>query len=221
MCEDSCSIESQKSLLEEYACDQGFGNCQFFVDDWYTGTNYDRPDFQRLIRLVESGDVGIIIVKDLSRLGREYLQTGYYTEVAFSRGKMSRALNQLMVVFWYRGFQNMFLTYTPKLAPALDFFTATLEFVKIELDNAYFEISLKEASESKLWSKKILHASRLSALYENLKKDYPLNTVISFYSKNGYMTGVLEKILGIKGSREVVARYELSRIGTYSDLPIL
>ena len=81
--EDSCSIVSQKSLLEKYASDQSFGNCQFFVDDGYTGTNYDRPDFQRLIHLVESEDVGIIIVKDLSRLGREYLQTGYYTEVAF------------------------------------------------------------------------------------------------------------------------------------------
>ena len=81
--EDSCSIVSQKSLLEKYANDQGFGNCQFFVDDGYTGTNYDRPDFKRLIGLVDSGDIGIIIVKDLSRLGREYLQTGYYTEVVF------------------------------------------------------------------------------------------------------------------------------------------
>lgn len=81
--EDSCSIVSQKSLLEKYAKEQGFDNCQFFVDDGYTGTNYDRPDFQRLIRLVDSGDIGIIVVKDLSRLGREYLQTGYYTEVVF------------------------------------------------------------------------------------------------------------------------------------------
>ena len=80
---DSMSIQTQKAMLERYAKEQGFTNCQFFVDDGYSGTNYNRPDFQRLISLVEEGKVAVIIVKDLSRLGRNYLQTGYYREVVF------------------------------------------------------------------------------------------------------------------------------------------
>ena len=80
---DSMSIQTQKAMLERYAREQGFTNCQFFVDDGYSGTNYNRPDFQRLIGMVEEGKVAVIIVKDLSRLGRNYLQTGYYREVVF------------------------------------------------------------------------------------------------------------------------------------------
>ena len=80
---DSMSIQTQKAMLERYAADQGFANCSFFVDDGYSGTNYNRPDFQRLLALVEEGKVGTIIVKDLSRLGRDYLQTGYYRDVVF------------------------------------------------------------------------------------------------------------------------------------------
>ena len=80
--DDEC-IQTQKAMLERYAREQGFTNCQFFVDDGYSGTNYNRPDFQRLIGMVEEGKVAVIIVKDLSRLGRNYLQTGYYREVVF------------------------------------------------------------------------------------------------------------------------------------------
>lgn len=80
---DSVSIQTQKTMLTQYAKEQGFSNCEFFVDDGYSGTNYNRPDFQRMLRLVEDGRVAVICVKDLSRLGRDYLQTGYYTEVIF------------------------------------------------------------------------------------------------------------------------------------------
>lgn len=80
---DSMSIQTQKTMLTQYAKGQGFPNCQFFVDDGYSGTNYNRPDFQRMLGLVEEGKVAVICVKDLSRLGRDYLQTGYYTEVIF------------------------------------------------------------------------------------------------------------------------------------------
>lgn len=82
-CTESSSIQSQKAILGQYAKDHGFTDCEFFVDDGYSGTNYDRPDFQRMIGLVEQGAVGTIIVKDLSRLGRNYLETGRYTEVIF------------------------------------------------------------------------------------------------------------------------------------------
>ena len=80
---DSNSIKNQKAILQKYANDNGFTNTSFFVDDGYSGTNFDRPDWQRLIALVEDGGVSTIIVKDMSRLGRDYLKVGYYTEVLF------------------------------------------------------------------------------------------------------------------------------------------
>jgi len=80
---DSNSIKNQKAILQKYADDNGFGNTQFFVDDGYSGTNFDRPDWQRLMALAEDGGIGTIIVKDMSRFGRDYLKVGYYTEVLF------------------------------------------------------------------------------------------------------------------------------------------
>ena len=80
---DSNSIINQKAILQKYADDNGFGNTLFFVDDGYSGTNFDRPDWQRLIALAEEGKIGAVIVKDMSRLGRDYLKVGYYTEVFF------------------------------------------------------------------------------------------------------------------------------------------
>ena len=80
---DSNSIRNQKAILEKYAVDNGFRNREFFVDDGYSGTNFDRPDWQRLIAKAERGQVGTVIVKDMSRLGRNYLRVGYYTEMFF------------------------------------------------------------------------------------------------------------------------------------------
>jgi site-specific DNA recombinase len=80
---DSNSIKNQKSILQKYADDSGFANTEFFVDDGYSGTNFDRPDWQRLLSQVEEGNIGTVIVKDMSRLGRDYLKVGYYTEVLF------------------------------------------------------------------------------------------------------------------------------------------
>ena len=80
---DSMSIQNQKALLSQYAKDNGLGSVEFYVDDGYSGTNFERPDFKRMISDIESGRIGAVIVKDLSRLGREYLQTGYYTEIYF------------------------------------------------------------------------------------------------------------------------------------------
>ena len=80
---DSNSIRNQKAILQKYADDGGFTNTSFFVDDGYSGTNFDRPDWQRLMGLVDEGKVGTIIVKDMSRLGRDYLKVGMYTEMIF------------------------------------------------------------------------------------------------------------------------------------------
>lgn len=80
---DSNSIKNQKSILQKYAEDNGFRNIKFFVDDGYSGTTFERPDFQRMIAEMDEGNIATIIVKDMSRLGRDYLKVGYYTEVAF------------------------------------------------------------------------------------------------------------------------------------------
>ena len=80
---DSNSIRNQKTMLEEYAAKNGFKNIVHFSDDGYSGGTFERPDWKRLIGEIEAGNVAVIISKDLSRIGRAYLQTGYYTEVFF------------------------------------------------------------------------------------------------------------------------------------------
>ena len=80
---DSNSIVNQKKLLSKYAKDHHFPNPKFYVDDGYTGTNFNRPGFQEMIGDIEAGYVTTVIVKDMSRLGRNYLQVGYYTDTFF------------------------------------------------------------------------------------------------------------------------------------------
>ncbi len=80
---ESNSIQNQRILLQKYADDHGFTNIRFFVDDGYTGTNFSRPAMQEMLSLVEAGQVGTVIVKDMSRFGRDYLQVGHYTEIVF------------------------------------------------------------------------------------------------------------------------------------------
>ena len=80
---ESNSIVNQKAILKKYADDQNFPNTMYFVDDGYSGTNFNRPDWQRLIGMINEDKIGIIIVKDMSRLGRDYLQVGMYTEMLF------------------------------------------------------------------------------------------------------------------------------------------
>ena len=78
---DSNSIKNQRQLLSEYAERNGFENVHHFQDDGYSGTNFDRPGWQAMIELVERGEVGTIILKDSSRMGRDYLRTGLYREM--------------------------------------------------------------------------------------------------------------------------------------------
>lgn len=80
---DSNSIVNQKAILKRYAKEQGFKNIQVFVDDGYSGANFNRPDWKRMIELVENDKVGIILAKDMSRIGRNYLEVGIYTEMLF------------------------------------------------------------------------------------------------------------------------------------------
>lgn len=78
---DSNSIVHQKEILSAYAEKCGFANTRFYVDDGYSGTNFNRPDFQRMMDDVNGGKIGVIIVKDMSRFGRDYIMVGYYTEI--------------------------------------------------------------------------------------------------------------------------------------------
>jgi len=79
----SNSISNQKEYLMKYAKDNHFKNPQFYVDDGYTGTNFDRPDFNRMSADIDSGKVKTVIVKDLSRFGRNYIEVGSYSEIIY------------------------------------------------------------------------------------------------------------------------------------------
>ena len=70
-------------MLEKYCRDNNFTIKEAYIDDGYSGLNFDRTSFKRLIADIESGRINLVITKDLSRLGRDYLQTGYYTEQYF------------------------------------------------------------------------------------------------------------------------------------------
>lgn len=80
---DSNSNINQKKYLEGYAQQQGYGNVVHYTDDGYSGGNFDRPAWKRLVADIEAGKVAHVIVKDMSRIGRDYLQTGFYTEIMF------------------------------------------------------------------------------------------------------------------------------------------
>lgn len=80
---DSMSIQSQKAILEKFAREMGKVAYAFYVDDGYSGTNFQRPSFQRMIADIEDGKIDTVITKDLSRLGRNYLESGAYIEVFF------------------------------------------------------------------------------------------------------------------------------------------
>ena len=80
---ESNSISNQKSIISKYCRDNGLKNLQFFVDDGYSGTNFNRPAWSELLDKIENGEVGTLVVKDMSRLGRDYLKVGFYTEVLF------------------------------------------------------------------------------------------------------------------------------------------
>ena len=91
---ESNSISNQKRILESYAKQSGFTNLQWYTDDGYSGANFQRPGFQAMLADIEAGKVGTVIVKDMSRLGRNYLQVGMYTDMIFpQRGVRFIAIN--------------------------------------------------------------------------------------------------------------------------------
>ena len=77
------SIKNQRDYLTKYLLENKWNIMDYYIDDGYTGTNFDRPEFQRLIVDIEKGKINLVITKDLSRLGRDYISTGYYLEKYF------------------------------------------------------------------------------------------------------------------------------------------
>ena len=85
---ESESITNQRNLLLDYVKTSGFTLIDEYVDDGFTGTNFDRPAFQRMLKDIENGRINCVITKDLSRLGRDYIQCGYYVEQYFPQKKI-------------------------------------------------------------------------------------------------------------------------------------
>ena len=80
---ESFSILQQKDYLETYAAANGFENCRHYTDDGFSGRNFERPGWQQMMTDIDGGKIGTVLVKDMSRVGRDYLQTGFYTEIYF------------------------------------------------------------------------------------------------------------------------------------------
>ena len=80
---DSNSIKNQKLLLSDYAKENKFRNIRFYIDDGFSGSNFERPAFKRLLNDVENGEISTVIVKDMSRFGRDHILVGYYTKYYF------------------------------------------------------------------------------------------------------------------------------------------
>ena len=94
---DSNSVANQKRLLSQKAKEMGLGNTKFYVDDGYTGTNFNRPGFQAMLDDIDMGYVTTVMVKDLSRLGRDYVSVGNYTDSYFpDRNVRFIAVNDLV-----------------------------------------------------------------------------------------------------------------------------
>ncbi len=85
---DSESVSNQKEILRSYCENNGFHLVDEYVDDGYSGTNFDRPAFKRMIQDIQNKKINLVIVKDLSRLGRDHVNTGYYIESFFPEQKV-------------------------------------------------------------------------------------------------------------------------------------
>ena len=80
---ESTSISTQKTMLSAYIKEQGWTLVDFYIDDGFSGTNFERPSFKRMIADIEAGKINCVVTKDLSRFGRSYLDCGYYQEIFF------------------------------------------------------------------------------------------------------------------------------------------
>ena len=80
---ESESIETQKALLNQYCLEHQFNVVGYYIDDGITGTNFERPSFERMLNDIDEGKINVVVTKDLSRFGRDYIYAGYYIEKVF------------------------------------------------------------------------------------------------------------------------------------------
>ena len=121
---ESNSIKNQKAILEDYATKNGFANVTHYVDDGYSGTDFSRPDWKRMVAYIEADRVSTVICKDLSRLGRDHLQVGFHTEVVFRQhGVRFIAIGNNI---------DSNIQESTEFAPFLNIFSEWYECVKIE-----------------------------------------------------------------------------------------
>lgn len=105
---ESNSISNQRKILQEYADNNGITNTMFFADDGYTGTDFNRPDFMRMEAMIEQGEIGTVVVKDLSRFARNYIEAGNYLEVKYpSLGVQFIAIKENVDTFKGTGMEMM------------------------------------------------------------------------------------------------------------------
>lgn len=81
--EESVSIDTQRKILTDFVTSKGWQIAKIYVDDGFSGGNFERPDFKRMIQDIENKEIDCVVTKDLSRLGRNYLDCGYYLEIYF------------------------------------------------------------------------------------------------------------------------------------------
>ena len=108
---ESGSIQTQRTLLTQYCKEQHIGIADYYCDDGWSGTNFERPEFQRMLEDIESGKVNTVIVKDLSRFGREYAQMGMYIEHYFEQ-KNVRFISVAESIDSAKGLDNLVLPFT-------------------------------------------------------------------------------------------------------------
>lgn len=80
---ESVSISTQRAMLTSFCQEKGYGIHDVFIDDGFSGLNFERPEFRRMLSEIEKGNINMVLTKDLSRLGRDYILTGYYSEIFF------------------------------------------------------------------------------------------------------------------------------------------
>ena len=80
---ESNSIINQKAMLESYCRQNGYENIRHYTDDGYSGGDFERPAWKKMLQDIDAGLVGMVSTKDMSRIGRDYLQVGFYTEIRF------------------------------------------------------------------------------------------------------------------------------------------
>ena len=161
---DSNSIVNQKAILSKYAEENGFKNLLFFVDDGYSGTNFNRPGWGELIEKIENGEVSALIVKDMSRLGRDYLKVGFYTEILF----VEKNVRFIAINNGIDSANQTDSDFTPFLNIMNEMFS-----LRMEIDVIQYSLQTCSKSVSPVLSARPQSAVRLSRFYQSAGEAFP------------------------------------------------